>query len=108
MTTCIKTKYKMLVAADPGTSCKKLWARRGVLFFNNIAIAAKYLQNVLKYKRILIVDWDYHHGDGTEFFSMMILPLLFFLCMIGMRILAPEIRREKGRVKGSATILMSI
>ena len=32
----------------------------------------------MKYKRILIVDWDYHHGDGTEFFFYDDPTVLFF------------------------------
>lgn len=38
----------------------------GFCFFNNIAIAARYAQIKFKLKKILIVDWDYHHGNGTE------------------------------------------
>jgi acetoin utilization deacetylase AcuC-like enzyme len=38
----------------------------GFCFYNNIAIAARYAQRKYKLARILIVDWDYHHGDGTE------------------------------------------
>lgn len=38
----------------------------GFCFFNNIAIAARYAQEKYKLKKILIVDWDYHHGNGTE------------------------------------------
>ncbi|XP_073708025.1 histone deacetylase 7 [Garra rufa] len=34
--------------------------------FNSVAIAAKQLQERLKVKKILIVDWDVHHGYGTE------------------------------------------
>ncbi|MFZ4498267.1 MAG: histone deacetylase [Burkholderiales bacterium] len=40
----------------------------GFCLYNNVAIAARHLQRNLGYKRILIVDWDYHHGDGTEHF----------------------------------------
>ena len=40
----------------------------GFCFFNNIAIAAKYLQREYKVNRILIFDWDVHHGDGTQNF----------------------------------------
>jgi acetoin utilization deacetylase AcuC-like enzyme len=44
---------------------------RGFCIFNNVAIAAQYLINKHGLKRILIVDWDLHHGNGTEhaFFS---------------------------------------
>ncbi len=38
----------------------------GFCFYNNIAIAARYAQKQHNLNKILIVDWDYHHGDGTE------------------------------------------
>ena len=38
----------------------------GFCFYNNVAIAARYAQMKHKMTSILIVDWDYHHGDGTE------------------------------------------
>jgi acetoin utilization deacetylase AcuC-like enzyme len=38
----------------------------GFCIFNNVAIAAKYLQKVHNIRRILIVDFDYHHGNGTQ------------------------------------------
>jgi acetoin utilization deacetylase AcuC-like enzyme len=38
----------------------------GFCFFNNVAITAKYLQDMYDVKRILIVDWDVHHGNGTQ------------------------------------------
>jgi acetoin utilization deacetylase AcuC-like enzyme len=38
----------------------------GFCIFNNVAIAAKYLQNKYGVKRILIVDFDVHHGNGTQ------------------------------------------
>jgi acetoin utilization deacetylase AcuC-like enzyme len=38
----------------------------GFCIFNNVAIAAKYLQNKYGIKRILIVDFDVHHGNGTQ------------------------------------------
>lgn len=40
----------------------------GFCFFNNIAIAARYAQIKWNLKNILIIDWDYHHGNGTEDF----------------------------------------
>ncbi|XP_067316073.1 histone deacetylase 7 isoform X1 [Pseudorasbora parva] len=38
----------------------------GSIMFNSVAIAAKQLQDRLKVNKILIVDWDVHHGNGTE------------------------------------------
>jgi len=38
----------------------------GFCFFNNVAIAARYLQSEWKIKRIGIVDFDVHHGNGTQ------------------------------------------
>ena len=53
----------------------------GFCLFNNVAIAARYAQN--KYKeieRVAIVDWDVHHGNGTQgiFFDD---PTVFFFSM---------------------------
>lgn len=38
----------------------------GFCFFNNVAIAARYVQAKYGLERILIVDWDVHHGNGTQ------------------------------------------
>ncbi|HID19423.1 MAG TPA: histone deacetylase, partial [Methanophagales archaeon] len=38
----------------------------GFCIFNNIAIAAEHLKRKYGVKRILIVDWDVHHGNGTQ------------------------------------------
>ncbi|MDA0745448.1 MAG: histone deacetylase [bacterium] len=38
----------------------------GFCLFNNAAIAARYIQETHNLKRILIVDWDVHHGNGTQ------------------------------------------
>lgn len=38
----------------------------GFCFLNNAAIAAKYAQNKYSVKKIAIVDWDVHHGNGTQ------------------------------------------
>ena len=38
----------------------------GFCFFNNVAIAAKYIQKKHKLGKVLIVDWDVHHGNGTQ------------------------------------------
>jgi acetoin utilization deacetylase AcuC-like enzyme len=34
--------------------------------FNNVAVAARYAQRSHGIERVLIVDWDVHHGNGTQ------------------------------------------
>lgn len=38
----------------------------GFCLFNNVAIGARYLQKKYGIERILIADWDVHHGNGTQ------------------------------------------
>ncbi|KAM9444722.1 histone deacetylase 7 isoform 1-T2 [Clarias gariepinus] len=38
----------------------------GFCYFNSVAVAAKQLQQKLNVNKILIVDWDVHHGNGTQ------------------------------------------
>jgi acetoin utilization deacetylase AcuC-like enzyme len=38
----------------------------GFCLFNNIAIAAQYAKEKYGLRKILIVDWDLHHGNGTQ------------------------------------------
>lgn len=38
----------------------------GFCLFNNVAIAARHLQRKHKLEKILILDWDVHHGNGTQ------------------------------------------
>jgi acetoin utilization deacetylase AcuC-like enzyme len=38
----------------------------GFCLFNNIAIAARWLVRHHQLKRVLIMDWDVHHGNGTQ------------------------------------------
>jgi len=38
----------------------------GFCIFNNVAIGARYAQRTHDIRRVLIVDWDLHHGNGTQ------------------------------------------
>ncbi|KAG5353769.1 hypothetical protein C0989_002552 [Termitomyces sp. Mn162] len=38
----------------------------GFCFFNNVAVATRVVQQLTPIKKILILDWDVHHGNGTQ------------------------------------------
>jgi acetoin utilization deacetylase AcuC-like enzyme len=38
----------------------------GFCIFNNVAIGARYAQGMVGYKKIFIIDFDVHHGNGTQ------------------------------------------
>ena len=38
----------------------------GFCLFNNVAVGAKYALEMQSMKRILILDWDVHHGNGIQ------------------------------------------
>ena len=38
----------------------------GFCIYNNVAVGANYLINNYKYKKIAIIDFDVHHGNGTQ------------------------------------------
>lgn len=39
---------------------------KGFCIFNNVAVAARYVQKKHNLAKVLIVDWDVHHGNGTQ------------------------------------------
>jgi acetoin utilization deacetylase AcuC-like enzyme len=49
----------------PGHHAERSQAK-GFCLFNNVAIGARYAQEILNLHRVLIVDWDLHHGNGTQ------------------------------------------
>jgi len=38
----------------------------GFCLFNNVAIAAQYLRRHYQLPRVMVLDWDVHHGNGTQ------------------------------------------
>src|SRR5688572_4181900 len=49
----------------PGHHAERRMAM-GFCYFNNIAIAAEYLRRQHGIERTAILDWDVHHGNGTQ------------------------------------------
>ncbi len=54
-----------VAARPPGHHAEKNKAM-GFCLFNNAAIAARHAQKVHGMERVAIVDWDVHHGNGTQ------------------------------------------
>jgi acetoin utilization deacetylase AcuC-like enzyme len=54
------------VAVRPPGHHARISRQMGFCIINNIALAARYARNQLGYKRVLIIDWDVHHGNGTQ------------------------------------------
>jgi len=54
------------VAARPPGHHAMAERQMGFCIFNNIALATVYAREILGYKRVLIIDWDVHHGNGTQ------------------------------------------
>ena len=73
-----KIKNAFCAARPPGHHAHNSGREEGFCFYNTIAVAARYAQQVYGLKKILIADWDYHHGNGTEAFFYDDPSVLFF------------------------------
>lgn len=60
-----KTLSAFCAIRPPGHHAKKA-SSAGFCVFNNVAIGAKYALEKLNLKRVAIIDFDVHHGDGTQ------------------------------------------
>jgi acetoin utilization deacetylase AcuC-like enzyme len=58
-------KNAFALIRPPGHHAEKNRAM-GYCLFNHVALGARYAQRKLGLKRILIADWDVHHGNGTQ------------------------------------------
>ncbi len=54
------------VMARPGDHHAYPARGEGFCIFNHTAVGARYLQRVHGVERVLIIDWDVHHGNGTQ------------------------------------------
>ena len=50
----------------PGHHANNTGREEGFCFYSNAAIAACYAQRVHGFEKVLIIDWDYHHGNATQ------------------------------------------
>jgi acetoin utilization deacetylase AcuC-like enzyme len=60
-----EAKNAFALVRPPGHHAEPARAR-GFCLVNNVAVAAAHAQSVLGCKRVLILDWDAHHGNGTQ------------------------------------------
>ncbi|WP_435099450.1 histone deacetylase family protein [Arhodomonas sp. AD133] len=60
-----ETDSAFAVVRPPGHHAEPVRAR-GFCLFNNVAVAAAHAQAVLGCRKVLIIDWDAHHGNGTQ------------------------------------------
>lgn len=60
-----ETQSAFALVRPPGHHAEPVRAR-GFCLFNNVAVAAAHAQAELGCQRVLILDWDAHHGNGTQ------------------------------------------
>ncbi len=77
----------------------------GFCLFNNVAIAARYAQREHGIQRVLIVDWDVHHGNGTQHTFYDDPSVLFFSTHQSPHYPGTGRPDERGRGKGEGTTI---
>jgi len=60
-----KNERVFCAVRPPGHHAETVRAN-GFCFINNIAVAARYLQQKYKINKVAIIDFDVHHGNGTQ------------------------------------------
>ncbi len=73
-----RLKNAFCATRPPGHHARNTGRVEGFCFYNGVAIAARYAQERYDLKKILIIDWDYHHGNGTEAFFYSDPSVLYF------------------------------
>ena len=62
----IKKNERVFCAVRPPGHHAETVRANGFCFINNVAVAARYLQKKYKINKIAIIDFDVHHGNGTQ------------------------------------------
>lgn len=57
---------RVFCAARPPGHHAETTRANGFCFVNNAAVAARYLQNTYQINKVAIIDFDVHHGNGTQ------------------------------------------
>ena len=61
----VKNERVFCAVRPPGHHAETVRAN-GFCFINNVAVAARYLQKHYKINKVAIIDFDVHHGNGTQ------------------------------------------
>jgi len=61
-----EVKNAFCAVRPPGHHAHDSGGEEGFCYYNNVAVAARHAQQAHGCARVLIIDWDYHHGNGTE------------------------------------------
>jgi acetoin utilization deacetylase AcuC-like enzyme len=77
----------------------------GFCLFNNVAVAARHLLTSHRLARVLIVDWDVHHGNGTQAAFYEDGNVLYFSVHRGKFYPGTGSESETGRGKGEGFII---
>ena len=62
----MKKNERVFCAVRPPGHHAETVRANGFCFINNVAVAARYLQKQYKIKKVAIIDFDVHHGNGTQ------------------------------------------
>ena len=62
----MKKKEKIFCAVRPPGHHAETVRANGFCFINNVAVAARYLQKQYNVNKVAIIDFDVHHGNGTQ------------------------------------------